>query len=173
MLLLAALLAALPAHALQSRQSGPMLELGVGPAMAARPVGFAGAGQLSLGWWVGPYDDEYALGRFWALVVTGRIDALPRDGSVRIAPLLELRRGVDLFVLAPHGFVAAGPLIVADGGALGATGRVGGGLKFRRSKTLGFTGRLEAGADWVGGVVSPVVALTLGGGWSKPVKKKD
>lgn len=170
MLVLAASLAVPSAHALQRRQAGPTLELGVGPAMAARPVGFAGAGQLSLGWWVGPYDDDYALGRFWAVAVTGRVDVLPRDGSLRVAPLLEIRRGMDLIVLAPHAFVAGGPVLTGD--TLGWTARAGGGLKFRRTKTFGFTGRLEAGMDGVGAALSPVVGLTLGVGWSTPAKKR-
>jgi hypothetical protein len=165
MLLLA--LAVAPSLALQRPQSGPTIELGVGPAMGARPAGFAAAGQLSLGWWFGPYDDDYALGRFWAVAATGRIDVVTRDGSVRLAPMLEIRRGMDLFVLAPHGFIAAGPLL-ADGG-VGVTARAGGGLKFRRTRKLGFTGRLEAGVDYLAGSYSPVVGLTLGGGWSSPV----
>jgi hypothetical protein len=170
MLVLAAFLACSDAHALQRVQSGPTLELGVGPALGGAPARFAVGGQLSAGWWVGPYDEDYALGRFWAVVVTTRADFETATGSFRLAPMLELRRGMDLFVVAPHFFVAAGPVLgVGDPTTVGVTGRVGGGLKLRRTPKLGFTARLGGGVDYLGGRLSPAVGLTLGVGWSSPV----
>ncbi|MCB9675561.1 MAG: hypothetical protein H6737_10620 [Alphaproteobacteria bacterium] len=171
MLVLAAVLACSDAHALQRVQSGPTLELGVGPALGGAPARFAVGGQLSAGWWVGPYDDDYALGRFWAVAVTGRADFEVVSGDLRIAPMLEIRRGMDLFVVAPHFFLAGGPVIgLGDPQAVGATGRIGGGVKLRRTPKLGFTARLGGGVDYLGGKVSPAVGLTIGAGWSSPVR---
>ncbi len=158
------------AFALQDVQSGPTFELGVGPALGGRPARFAVAGQASVGWWRGPYDDEYALGRFWAGVVTTRVDWAPGDGDLRITPMFELRRGMDLFVVAPHFFAAAGPVFgFEDTGRTGVAVRFGGGVKLRRSKRLGIIGRLAGGVDIVAGNVAPSLTLTLGGGWSSPV----
>ncbi|MEZ4322136.1 MAG: hypothetical protein R3F61_31985 [Myxococcota bacterium] len=171
MLVLTAFLACSDAHALQRIQSGPTLELGVGPALGGAPARFAVGGQLSAGWWVGPYDDDYALGRFWAVAVTGRVDLETATGAIRVAPLLELRRGMDLFVVAPHFFVAAGPVLtVTERSATGVTGRVGGGLKLRRTRKLGITARLGGGVDYVAQRLSPAVGLTFGVGWSSPVR---
>ena len=171
MLVLAALLAGSDAHALQRPQSGPTLELGVGPALGGAPARFAVAGQVSAGWWAGPYDDDYALGRFWAAVATARVDVAPGTGDLRLTPLLELRRGMDLFVVAPHFFIAGGPVLgLGDPSTIGAAARIGGGLKLRRTPKLGFIARLAGGADFVGGTVAASVTLTLGVGWSAPVK---
>ena len=163
------------AFALQEVQSGPTIELGVGPALGGRPARFALAGQASVGGWRGPYDDEYALGRFWAGVITTRVDWSPGErGDLRVTPLFELRRGMDLFVVAPHFFAAAGPVIgFEDSGQVGVAVRVGGGLKLRRSKRLGFIGRVAGGVDVVAGSVAPSLTVTLGGGWSSPVGRRD
>lgn len=169
MWLLSALLVPSAQGAMQKNRSGPTFELAVGPGMAGTPVRFAVAGQLTTGWWFGPYDDSYALGRFWALALTQRFDYLPSGGASRYAPMFEIRRGMDLFVIAPHLFLAGGPVVdLAAPGRLGGTLRAGGGLKFRRTRRTGIVGRLEAGADLLGGAVSPVVAVTFGVGWSTP-----
>jgi hypothetical protein len=171
MFALAAIWMGSSAFALQEVQSGPTIELGIGPALGGRPARAALAGQVSVGWWRGPYDDEYALGRFWAGVVTTRIDwAFPDQPDLRITPMFELRRGMDLFVVAPHFFAAAGPVFgFEDVNRVGVAVRVGGGLKLRRSKHLGFIGRLAGGVDIVAGNISPSLTVTLGGGWSSPV----
>ncbi len=165
--LLALLVSSQASADLQRPRSGPTLELGTGPALAGRPAGFALAGQGSAGWWFGTYDDDYALGRVWAVVATARVDYLTSRGQVRITPMLEVRRGMDLLVLAPHFFVAGGAVV--DDGSIGASARVGGGLKFRRTRRTGFIARLGAGADLVAGKIAPAVGLTLGVGWSSPV----
>lgn len=156
------------AQTLQSQQSGPTLELGVGPAMVGPPVRFAVAGQLSFGWWFGKYDDSYGLGRFTAVVAHQEFSWTPAGNRFRYTPLLELRRGMDLFVVAPHYLVAVGPVVA--GNQVGVAARVGGGLKLRRSRRMGFIGRLAGGVDWIGGRFAPAVTLTLGGGYSTPVQ---
>jgi hypothetical protein len=159
------LLLAGPAWALQTTRSGPLLELAAGGGVAGARA--TGTGQLTMGWWRGRYDDEYALGRFSALLLTTRAD-LGRD-ALRVAPMLEARRSVDLFVVAPWIGLSAGPLVVQD--EVGVSMRAAGGLKFRRSRTLGFTGRLSAGADVLAGRVTPAVHLTIGVGWSTPARR--
>lgn len=174
MIVLAAFLASSDALALQQVQSGPTLELGVGPALGGAPARFQVAGQVSAGWWVGPYDDEYALGRFWAVVATGRFDFEPASGGLRVTPLLELRRGMDLFVVAPHFFVAGGPVLDVTGGApVGIAGRVGGGVKLRRTKRTGIIARLGGGVDYTAGTVAASVTLTFGVGWSSPAGRTE
>jgi len=178
MLVLAAWLACSDAHALQRVQSGPTLELGVGPALGGAPAGFELAGQASVGWWFGPYDDDYALGRFWAAAITTRAGYTTSGGALTLTPLLELRRGMDLFVVAPHFLIAGGPVIglggPASGTPIGIAGRVGGGLKLRRTPRTGFIARLAGGLDYTPGVgtLAASVTLTLGVGWSSPVGSK-
>lgn len=163
-MLVALALSSTSAHALQRPRSGPLVEVGVGGG-AAR-----GRGELmvqpTLAWWFGRYDDDYALGRFTAIGVTPRI-GIGKDGP-SLSPMLEVRRSMDLFVLAPHYLITAGPTFGPTG--MGVSARVGGGLKFRRSKTLGFTGRLVAGVDVIDGDVFPAVGLTVGLGWSVPAR---
>jgi len=173
MLVLAALLAGSDALAIQRPQSGPVLELGVGPGLGGAPAGFALAGQFSAGWWAGPYDEDYALGRFWSVLATGRVDWMSGSGALRVAPLVELRHGMDLFVVAPYYFAAAGPVLDLAGGATGGTLRVGGGIKLRRSRTVGLTARLGGGADYVDGALSASVGFTLGIGFSAPVRTRN
>ncbi|MCA9569522.1 MAG: hypothetical protein KC656_16865 [Myxococcales bacterium] len=165
MLVALAILSA-PAHALQSPMSGPSLELGIGGGVASG--GGAGSAHASLGWWFGRYDDEYALGRFTALLATPRVDVGSRGPT--LTGLVELRRAMDLFVVAPYWMLAAGPTIAEDG--LGVAVRGGGGVKLRRSRTLGLTARLEAGVDVVSARVRPAVVATVGGGWSAPLRKR-
>ncbi len=150
------------ANSFQSPRSGPLLELGTGPGFAEGRL--TSSSHIATGWWFGRYDDEYALGRFTAIVLTPRLDVHP-DG-LRVAGMLELRRAVDLLVLAPHGFIAAG---VIGGG--GITARAGLGLKLRRTRTLGWVARLEGGLDRIEGRFHPTFALTLGAGWSAPIGK--
>lgn len=155
------------AWALQSTQSGPLLELGVGGGLGSAQA--VGTGQLTLGWWRGRYDDDYALGRFTAFLVTQQLDL--GQQTTRYSPMAEVRRSVDLFVVAPWYGVAAGPLVA--NGTTGAAIRAVGGLKFRRSRKAGFTARLAGGLDVLDGRVHPAVALTLGVGWSSPIRRND
>lgn len=154
------LLAASSAHAFQSPTSGPTVEVGVGGGYAGFHV--AASAHASLGWWFGRYDDDYALGRFTALVLTPRLD-LSHEGPV-LTGLFEVRRALDLFVLAPHYLVAAGPLY--DGEAVGFAGRIGAGLKFRRTPRFGFVARVEFGVDVLDDRVDLALVTTVGIGWS-------
>lgn len=154
---------------LQQQVSGPLIELAAGPAMVGPPVRFAVAGHGSLGWWFGRYDDAYALGRFNAFAVTQRIDWVPAGNGIRSTSLLEFRRGMDLFVVAPHFLIGAGAVVA--GGEVGGAVRIGGGLKLRRSRRLGIVARLAGGIDWIGGTFAPALSLTFGAGWSSPVQK--
>ncbi len=126
-----------------------------GPALAAH---------LSFGAWRGKYDEDLSFGRFWGGGLTLRQD-LTGEG-VRTAYMLEARRGMDLVVVGVHGFVTGGAVLVqpgADGSAdVGGTGRLGGAVEFRRSRTLGLALRLEAGVDAVNGRITPAGAVTLG-----------
>ena len=157
------------AQTLQRQQSGPTLELGAGPALVGPPARFAIAGQLTAGWWFGKYDDSYGLGRFTALVAHQELTWTTSNGAFRYTPMLEFRRGMDLFVVAPHYLIAVGP-VFAPGTQVGLGARVGGGLKLRRSRRMGFVGRLAGGVDWVEGRFAPAVTLTLGAGYSTPVQ---
>lgn len=167
-----------PAHAITRSQSGPIVEAGVGASITQAPVRPALAGQLSLGWWRGTYDDAYAFGRYWALVQTTRIDALATSGVWTLAPMLELRRGIDIFVANPAGFLAVGPVLalpVAVQGepAVGVTARGGLDFKWRRSRFWGLTVRLEGGVDVLSDRVSPAAGLLLGGGFARPARPME
>lgn len=167
MLLLLATLAS--AQTLTKPQSGPTIEAAVGVGFAQPRVQGQVGGQLSLGWWFGKYDDSYGLGRFSAVAITNRVDMRMTDTTFRYSPQLELRRGMDLLVIAPHYLIAGGP--VFDAGQVGVAGRIGGGLKLRRSRRVGIVARLVGGVDYVGGVVSAALSFTLGIGYSTPVQK--
>lgn len=170
---LAALLWALPAHAITQKQSGPYVELGVGGGGASSgPVLGEVGGHLSTGLWSGTYDDAYAFGRYWAVGLTARGGYLPAAGQVRLTPLLELRRGLDVFVANPAPFLAVGPaLVVADGVALGVAARGGLALKWRKSRFWGVTFRFEGGIDAVEGAITPAFGLLVGGGFARPARE--
>ncbi len=167
-----------PAHAITGPQSGPLVELGAGVGVTGRPVQGAVGGHLSLGWWHGVYDDAYAFGRYWALVSTTRIDALPPSGVWSLAPMLELRRGIDIFVANPAFVLGGGPRLALPVGTdgpvgVGGTARAGLAFKLRRSRFWGFTLRAEVGADVEGGQVAPAGGLLLGGGFARPARKME
>lgn len=146
--------------AITADRTGGYVDVTGGFATAGGP---AFAAHLSFGAWRGKYDEDLSFGRFWGGGLTLRQDW--RSGGLRTAYLLEARRGMDLVVVGAHGFVAGGPLLVQGGAAgeeLGATGRLGGAVEFRRSRTLGVALRLEGGVDAVGGAVTPAAAVTLG-----------
>lgn len=154
--LLGSLLASPAALALTSRQGGPSLDLAAGVGMRGAPLRPGVGGQLSLGWWVGTYDDQYAFGKYWMFGPTGRVDWLPGAHALAVTPMFELRRGIELFVVGLAPFVAGGVTTSAalDGGPaapIGWTARGGLQVKFRRSRFWGLSLRVEAGADGLGG----------------------
>src|SRR5262245_53965819 len=104
------LLALSDAHALTSRQGGPAVDLAAGLGIRDVPVHPGLGGQLSLGWWLGTYDDQYAFGRYWGLGTTLRADWHPTGTA--LAPMLEVRRGLELFVAGIAPFVAGGLVLV-------------------------------------------------------------
>jgi hypothetical protein len=157
-----------PSFALTSRQHGPALDLGVGLGVGAAPARPMLGIAASAGWWVGTYDDEYAFGRYWALGPTVRVDL---GRGARVAPTLELRRGLELFVAGVAPFVAVGPVLTGDG--VGATARIGLNGKLRRTRSVGLTVRFEGGADWVAGAPSFTGGLLLGGAWARPISGGD
>ena len=165
-----------PSHAITEPQHGPLIELGAGLGVTGTPVQGAVGGHLSMGWWRGVYDDAYAFGRYWALVSTTRIDAFPPSAPWSIAPMVELRRGIDIFVANPAFVIAGGPRITlpqaSDAGAsIGGTARTGLAFKWRKSRFWGLTVRLEAGVDFQGTNVSPAGGLLFGGGFARPARE--
>jgi hypothetical protein len=168
MLLLLSLLS--PALALTSQQSGPSLDLAAGLGLRGAPVSAALGGDLSLGWWIGTYDDQYAFGKYWWLGASGRVDWRP--DALGITPMVEVRRGLELFVVGVAPFVGAGPVLsVVSGGGdvpVGLTGRAGVMVKMRRTRFLGISLRLEAGADVVGGSPSFAGGALFGVSWARP-----
>lgn len=172
LLLLAALLSA-PAHAITQKQVGPYVELGLGGGGArSGPLQGSVGGHLSTGLWAGTYDDAYAFGRYWALGLTGRGSYLISSGALEVAPMLELRRGLDVFVANPAPFLAVGPaLVIDDGAALGLTARGGLALKWRKHRFWGITFRFEGGVDVFDSAVSPTFGLFVGGGFARPSRE--
>jgi hypothetical protein len=172
-LLLALLLASSPAYALSGPKNGPTIELagggGIGGAEPGVHSQFAAHG--SFGWWFGPYDNAYSLGRYWAVHGVFRNDwTRVKEGYVpSYSGTLEVRRGVDLFVVKIHGFLGAG-LQVARGG-LGPTVRAGVGAKYKPDRFWGVMLRLEGGASYVGGKVHPVGTVLVGVEFSRPTAK--
>jgi len=156
------------AQALVSDRSGPVFDLAAGAGFDAPPVAGGVSGLVGFGWWVGPYDDSYAIGRFWSVGGVARVASRP--GGLRATPLLEVRRGVDLIVASWHGFLSAGPMIQASDGqsVVGASVRTGFGAEFRTSRFWGLTLRVEAGPDYVGDVFSFGSAMLLGFQFSRP-----
>ena len=163
-----------PAHALTQTQAGPLFTLAAGGSLTGAPVQPSAAGQLSFGAWFGTYDDAYSFGRYWAVVQTTRVDLLSARGDTTVAPMLELRRGLDILVANVAGFVAGGPaLVVADGTTLGGTARAGVDAKWRRTRFWGLTVRLEGGVDVLDGAVQPTAAVLVGAGFARPARPMD
>lgn len=160
-----------PAEALTMQQSGPYVDAGAGLGLGNGPLDAGVGWGAGVGWWAGRYDDAYAVGRYWGAGAMVRQDWI--GGTLRTAPMLEVRRGLDLVVLGWHGFLAGGPLVVSRSGdsVVGGTGRVGIGAEFRRTRYLGLTLRLEGGADFGGGNVAAAGAALLGVQFSRPSGK--
>lgn len=169
--LVLAVLAGTPAYALTTNQSGPLLDVAAGLGVGAAPIAPGPSWLLGFGWWFGPYDDSYALGRYVALGVVARQELI--GGTLRTAPLLELSRGIDVIVAGGNFGIGGGPVLTVDlagdaGTAIGAAGRLHVGGEFRRSRFWGFTARLEGGADYVEGTISGAGSLLIGFQFSRP-----
>lgn len=168
------------AHALAEPQVGPLVEVvgGFGAGGAPFHPGFGAAATVHL--WAGRYDDQYAIGRYWSVGPTFRADytlaTSTTPAALRLAPLFEVRRGLELIVVGLNGFVGGGPLFVApDDGelTLGATARAGLGLEYRRSRFWGVAVRLEGGADFVGDSVGAVAGALVGFQFSRPAREME
>lgn len=160
--------ACLTASALTTHQSALGVDLTVGGALSGAPPRPAGDGTLALGWFRGPFDDDLSFGRYWWLGPTARVE-LGASG-LRAAPTLELRRGVDLLVGGVSAGVSAGAVFGPH--APGLAARVVGVGKFRRTRTLSFTGRLELGADLIAGEPSFAGALGVGLSLARPLRRR-
>ncbi len=155
---MACLLAASPAaHAISEPMSGYYLEVGGSLDVATTPFAVPVGGTVGLGWWRGKYDDAYALGRFFSLGPSVRFGAAP--GGLRVTPMLEARKGYDLFVIKPWFGAAAGVELGPAGP--GPTVRVGGGAKYRFSRFVGMHARADAGVAYVGGAVAGRFGLVV------------
>jgi hypothetical protein len=163
--LVALLLAPVAADAQTTRQTGLWLDAQPGLGLGGQPFGATFGVRGSVGVWRGNYDDAFALGRSWGWGASVRVDF--RGDSTRVAPMLELRRTLDLLVLGLRWRVMAGP--EWEGDKLGVGARVGGTVKVRPSPFVGPTLDLEAGAAWIDGRVGPRIALSLGIGGAFPV----
>lgn len=177
--LLALLFVAPPARAsLGGPSHGMYAQIAGGGGMLVPPLGGAIGWQAGGGGWIGRYDDDYALGRYWGFGFIGRQDRvyLPGGASLRTVPLIEVRRGMDLLVLGVQGYVAAGPLFSAQTGhslQVGGAIRAGGGIKYRFKPHWGLTATAEAGVDILGGSAQARLALRLGVEFSTPIRKKS
>ncbi len=172
MLALLLLLSTRPAAALSGPQAGPSLDLAAGLGLSGAPVRAGLGAQLSAGWWFGTYDDAYAIGKYWWIGPTGRVDV--QGGRIAIAPMLEVRRGIEVIVAGLNLFAAGGVVqTLADPAPpLGGTGRLGLMGKFRRHRYWGLTLRLEGGVDVIGSQVSPAFGTLLGVAFARPSKQR-
>jgi hypothetical protein len=155
-----------PALALTSQQGGPAFDLGVGLGLRGSPVRPTAGGQVSIGWWTGTYDDQYAFGRYWWIGPTVRVDWRP--DAFGLTPMLEIRRGVELIVVGIAPFVAGGLTVDPGQAVVGFTGRGGLQLKFRRSRYWGISLRLEGGVDVVESTVGFAGGALLGASFARP-----
>lgn len=159
------------ALALTARQGGPSIDLGAGLSLGGSPFAANAGGHFALGWWTGTYDDQFSFGKYWSFGLSNRFDFGLTDQRWSLAPMFEIRRGLELIVVGVHPFLAGGPILVAQGDedlAIGWTARAGIGGKFRRSRFFGLTARIEGGVDSAAGAVSPAFSLLLGGAFARP-----
>ena len=162
-------LVASPAAALTAHQTGPLVDLAAGAGFGGAPLAVGPAGELSLGWWSGVYDDQYAFGHYVAIVANGRVDW--RRSALVVAPTLEVRRGLELIVVGLYGGLGGGLVATSDGSALGWTARASGGAKLRRSRFVGLSVRLEAGVDGVGDAIGFAGGALLGVSYARPAHR--
>ena len=156
-------------------QSGPWVEIGVGGSGLAYPTFPHAAGSVSTGWWFGKYDDAYSLGRFFGAGVT--LQGGLGKGFTVAQPMLELRRGMDLLVVAMHGFVAAGPIwaFIPDfpDSSPGVAAQIGAVAKYRRHRYWHIGARLAAGVVVNDGKVGSDLSFQIIGAWMRPVGKRE
>ncbi|MFT7520561.1 MAG: hypothetical protein ACI9MC_002710 [Kiritimatiellia bacterium] len=164
--LLLVLLAPISAHAFTSRQTGIWFDAHGGLAIGGTPIK-AGLGYRgSVGILQGNYDRSYALGRSWGIGAT-----VHHHVDRHLATMLEVRRHIDLLVLGVRLRAMAGP--EWEQGKMGATARVGAGLKIRPTPIIGPTIDIEGGASYIDGVVSPRFGVHLGVEISIPVAGRE
>jgi hypothetical protein len=155
---LAALLVPSVALAQTSSQVGAWADASGGVALGGGALRADPTARLALGAWWGNYDDALALGRSWGLGAAVRLDA--RRGEPRVAPMVELRRQIDLLILGLRWRALAGAEWHGD--ALGVGARVGGSLMIRVRPQIGPFIDLEAGGGYVGGAFRPAMAAGVG-----------
>jgi len=162
----------LTAHGLTSHQSGPSLDLAAGLGIGDAPVAAMVGGQLSLGWWAGVYDDQYAFGRYWWFGATGRVDA--RSRGTRLLPMIEIRRGLELFLAGVSVGVAGGAIAEVpddgEGDPFGWTARAHVQTKLRRTRFVGFSLRIEGGVDQMGKRTTFGGGVLLGISYARPAQ---
>ena len=158
-----------PAHALTDPTQGVSADATVGWSLSGGAPSSGLAVQVSGGFWAGRFDDAFALGRYWQIGPTIRVDA--PGGGVRVAPMLELRRGVEVLVAGVSPFLAGGLVTGGDGGT-GWTVRGGLAVKYRWHRYHGGTIRFEAGTDVIGGTPTVSGGVMLGFAFSRPVRPK-
>lgn len=139
-------------------------------------LGVSGAGvgfhphaawDISFGTLFGAVVGHDDVGRLWGIGARVRQDLRPIEGelSVRTAPMLEVRRELDILIFGVHGAVLAGPLF--DSAAPSATRLAGGTVRLAGGARLGgiagpgLSVRLEAGVD-VTQKVTPSIGLLVG-----------
>lgn len=166
--LLLSLLVPCAAQAFTSVQHGPYLHAGPGLAIGiGSPVQVWPAWRAGGGWWLGRYDEVYALGRYTAVGLDVRQGW--RRGVLSTQPMLEVRRGTDVLVIGYHAFLAAGPEFA--GGELGLVALLGAGLKWRFKPHLGLMLRVGGGVAWMDGATSGRGVVELNLEWSQPLKR--
>ncbi len=165
--LLVLLLNVAPAHAITEDSSGPYVEVSAGLGLSEKPLTASPGWAGSAGWWFGPYDKAYSIGRFTGVGATVRQDL--SSAGLRTVPMLEVRRGLDLIVANAHGFLGGGPVLLANSRhPPGIAARAGFGARFRFHRFWGVGLRLEAGADVTGGQVAGAGAALLSLAWTRP-----
>jgi hypothetical protein len=179
--LLTALALALPLSAsaeLSRPTAGWWLHVGGGLGAGDRPFRPGVGWHAGVGGWFGRYDDACAIGRHVGLGLEVRQDVQLHPGAreLRTAPMLEVRRGIDLLVVGVRVSVLGGPLITTPFGAPsrvdGGTVRVAGAVHYRFVPRVSAYVRLEAGVDVVD-VVQPALGVLLGVELAAPGRRRD
>ena len=158
--------AALAGGGIASPRSGLWADAGAGVSASGDPIAVSPGADVSIGAWFGPYDDDYAIGRYTGIGMAVRPEI--RGGA--FAPgsaVIEVRRGIDLLVVGAHVFAAAGSTLDRDPSAVI---EIGGGAKGRLRPTgryVGWQVRARVGAA-VGPRVTPEAGVTLGVEFASP-----
>ncbi len=146
--------------------AGYQLDLAGAVGLDTTPLDVPLGGAFGASWWFGKYDETYALGRWNSLGVVGRLETVGDD--LRITPMLEFRKGYDLLVLKPWFSIAAGTELGAA--RLAPELRIGTGVKLRRSRFMGVSGRLDGGVALLDGEPVGRFGILLGFDWAAPFK---